>query len=57
MSYLGFSESLQDMIFAILAGVLHVGNIEFREQGESAQIANEEQLRVASKLLAYAPVF
>eukprot|EP01080_Neovahlkampfia_damariscottae_P010518 gene10518-3040_t len=50
MNLMNFSN--QDEIFELLAGILHLGNIEFEgNPKEQAKLKNKESLEIASKLL------
>lgn len=51
MGYLGISEGTQDTLFAVLASVLHIGNIEFAAAGDGSKVKNEDVLGIAAGLL------
>ena len=36
MTVVGLSEEIQSIVFSIVAGVMHLGNIAFREDGNYA---------------------
>ena len=42
MSVMGISEDDQYNVMCIVAGILHMGNITFREQNNYAAIVNDE---------------
>lgn len=43
MSLLGLDTNIQDQIFSILAAILHIGNLQFKEQGSGPiSFANPE---------------
>ncbi|KAK3088133.1 hypothetical protein FSP39_015166 [Pinctada imbricata] len=54
MKTVGFSTQVTEIIFAIVAGIIHLCNIEFAEDPEARQviIVNEEALDYASRLLS-----
>jgi myosin heavy subunit len=54
MRFLSISEALQTQIFAVVAAILHLGNLQFLEQGEASRIKDDEPLNIAAKLLQYA---
>ena len=49
----GFSESERDNMFSMLAGVLHLGNLDFQEgdQGDAGEVANPDTLDTISRVL------
>ncbi|XP_071797205.1 unconventional myosin-XV-like isoform X2 [Asterias amurensis] len=52
MEVLSFSPSEQDVIFGILASILHLGNLNMRiDQTESPVIQNRKELSLAAKFL------
>lgn len=42
MSVVGLSVDDQDMVMQIVAGILHLGNIAFREEGNYAVVESED---------------
>lgn len=42
MSVVGLSVDDQDMVLQIVAGILHLGNIAFREEGNYAVVESED---------------
>lgn len=42
MSVIGLSLDIQDAVFQIVAGILHLGNITFREEGNYAVVGSED---------------
>jgi len=42
MSVMGISSDLQNYALMIVAGVLHIGNIDFVEKNNYAEIANRQ---------------
>lgn len=53
MSVCGVSSEEQRSIFSILAGILHLGNVRFREGGRSAEIVNEDCLDYPAYLVSF----
>ncbi|XP_027005416.1 myosin IEb [Tachysurus fulvidraco] len=51
MSVIGLSLDIQDAVFQIVAGILHLGNITFREEGNYAVVGSEDFLAFPSYLL------
>ncbi len=55
MKSLGFSEQTMNSIWSVLAGVLHLGNIEFtaitNNGVENTSIGNKDPLMLAAKCL------
>ncbi|CAJ1370210.1 unnamed protein product [Effrenium voratum] len=48
---LGIDSKLQLEVFGIVAGILVMGNIEFSEAGDAAQLVDEAPVKKASELL------
>lgn len=42
MNVIGLSQAEQNDIFSIVAGILHLGNVQFIESGNYAQIAENQ---------------
>ncbi len=42
MSVVGLSLDAQDTVLQIVAGILHIGNITFREEGNYAVVESED---------------
>ncbi len=42
MSVMDISDEDQNSVLSIIAGILHMGNINFVEQGNYAQVADDE---------------
>lgn len=42
MNVIGLSQAEQSDIFSIVAGILHLGNVQFVESGNYAQIADNQ---------------
>uniref|UniRef100_A0A8K9WS03 Osteoclast-stimulating factor 1 n=1 Tax=Oncorhynchus mykiss TaxID=8022 RepID=A0A8K9WS03_ONCMY len=51
MSVVGLSVDDQDMVMQIVAGILHLGNIAFREEGNYAVVESEDFLAFPAYLL------
>jgi len=51
LDVLGFSAEDKKSMFRILAGILHLGNIQFKEVGKKTSIANPEVTKIVSGLL------
>uniref|UniRef100_A0A673W5I9 Osteoclast-stimulating factor 1 n=1 Tax=Salmo trutta TaxID=8032 RepID=A0A673W5I9_SALTR len=51
MSVVGLSVDDQDMVLQIVAGILHLGNIAFREEGNYAVVESEDFLAFPAYLL------
>ncbi|XP_041708973.2 unconventional myosin-Ie [Coregonus clupeaformis] len=51
MSVVGLSVDEQDMVLQIVAGILHLGNIAFREEGNYAVVESEDFLAFPAYLL------
>lgn len=53
LDVLNFKQTEKNTIFSILAAILHLGNVEFKLQGEGDKlaVANKQQLEWAAKLL------
>lgn len=53
MSAVSIEEAEQDDVFQLVAGVLHLGNVEFlaSEDGEQSTVKNPDVLHTAAKLL------
>ena len=51
MRSVGFEENEVKSIWRMMAAILHLGNVEFEEDGESATITNEAVLLRVAKLL------
>ena len=51
MGVIGISEQDQDAIFCTLAAILHLGNIEFLEKGDSVSIASNDHIAIVAQLL------
>ncbi|XP_056331104.1 myosin IEb [Danio aesculapii] len=51
MSVVGLSVEAQDSVLQIVAGILHLGNIAFREEGNYAVVESEDFLAFPSYLL------
>ncbi|KAL0171635.1 hypothetical protein M9458_031946, partial [Cirrhinus mrigala] len=51
MSVVGLSLDAQDTVLQIVAGILHLGNITFREEGNYAVVESEDFLAFPSYLL------
>ncbi|KAM9404552.1 myosin IEb [Salvelinus alpinus] len=51
MSVVGLSVDDQDMVMQIVAGILHLGNIAFREEGNYAVVESEDFLAFPTYLL------
>ncbi|KAG9276238.1 unconventional myosin-Ie-like [Astyanax mexicanus] len=54
MSVIGLSVEEQDTVLQIVAGILHLGNITFREEGNYAVVESEDFLAFPSYLLGIA---
>uniref|UniRef100_A0AAR2IZV7 Osteoclast-stimulating factor 1 n=1 Tax=Pygocentrus nattereri TaxID=42514 RepID=A0AAR2IZV7_PYGNA len=54
MSVIGLSMDEQDAVMQIVAGILHLGNITFREEGNYAVVESEDFLAFPSYLLGIA---
>lgn len=50
MDVVGFQSSEQDHIFQIIAGVLHLGQIEFKQEGHYAKVKNHEVVKIAAEV-------
>lgn len=48
----GINVELQQMLWALLALVLHIGNIQFETEGKKTVVKNPEQLELVSDLLS-----
>jgi len=48
---LGFDAAKQTDIYKIIAGILALGNVEYKESGEAAQLVSEEPVQQAAKCL------
>ena len=53
MSVMGLSGDEQTTIMSIVAGVLHLGNIAFSEQGNYAVVADEECMYLKHDVTAF----
>lgn len=42
MNVIGLSQAEQSDIFSIVAGILHLGNVQFIESGNYAQVADNQ---------------
>lgn len=51
MDTVGLSRDIQETIFSLLAGLLHLGNVTFEEQKNQANPKNMDTLQIAAKLL------
>lgn len=47
-----FGADEEENIFRVIAGILHVGNLEFEDKGEQLIIKNDSVIAVASEILA-----
>ncbi|EFA75546.1 class VII unconventional myosin [Heterostelium album PN500] len=61
MSVLGLPEDKQDTIFAILAAILHLGNLQFEKYektpgAEGSRVVNQDILKIVANLLQLDPV-
>lgn len=50
MDVMGISDEDQANVLAIVAGILHLGNITFREDGNYAAIENDECKSVRQRI-------
>ncbi|XP_078608687.1 unconventional myosin-Ie-like isoform X1 [Branchiostoma floridae x Branchiostoma japonicum] len=55
MDVIGISAEDQDNVLMLVAGVLHLGNIQFREEGNYAAVENDEFLAFPAYLLSVDP--
>jgi len=59
MTTIGFTQNEQDSMFNLLSAVLHIGNLKFKlltaGKGEASDIANPEEIQIASELLSCDP--
>ena len=50
MDILGFSSTEKEEIFEIVAAVLHVGNVTFKQEGLFGKVNSHETLKTAAKV-------
>jgi len=55
MSVMGITEENQYHVLSIVAGIMHLGNITFREQGNYAAVENQDFLQFPAYLLGIRP--
>ncbi|PRP84330.1 class VII unconventional myosin [Planoprotostelium fungivorum] len=59
MTTIGFTQAEQDSMFNLLSAVLHIGNLKFKlltaGKGEASDVANPEEIQIASELLSCDP--
>jgi len=50
MNTVGFISADQDEVFSIIAGVLHIGNTEFKEDGSFAKLSSNATIKHAARV-------
>lgn len=50
MSRVGFNDADVDEVFHIIAGILHVGNIKFKQDGNYAKISTPDIVKTAAQV-------
>jgi myosin heavy subunit len=48
MDTIGFSQSEQEEVFHIIAAVLHVGNVTFKQEGSYGKVSSHEAIKTAA---------
>lgn len=55
MKVIGMAEEESIEVFRMVAAILHVGNIQFKEGQKSVEVSNQEVLSIAARMLRVSP--
>ena len=55
MDVIGMTQEEQAEVFRMVASILHVGNLEFKQGGKGAEIENTQIMDIAARVLRVTP--